>query len=285
MNEKKLTTVLIWLLGFLAVAGLPGLTGEDTYSTWGSLLLEAKNKTGCFPVLSHKFPGASIEDAYGVQRYFVQHALAGKQPTGFKAGLTSEGAQKRFGVKEPVAGVLFPFAPGPGNRVSLKLFGRPMMETEIGMVIGKKITRPLKNKAELLEHIESIMPVIELPDLCFDDMKKLKSLDIIAANVSVKGYITGKKIPANRLDQLDINNIDVVLYKDKKPVNRGKGSDAMGDQWQAALWLINRMVKQGWKLEPGQFIITGALGRMIPAIPGSYSADFGSLGTIVFVFK
>ena len=39
------------------------------------------------------------------------------------------------------------------------------------------------------------------------------------------------------------------------------------------------------KAEPGQFIISGAMGGMLPADPGNYVADFGSFGKIEFVVK
>ena len=49
--------------------------------------------------------------------------------------------------------------------------------------------------------------------------------------------------------------------------------------------LINIIVRNGNTIEPGQFIISGAMGAMLPADPGSYTADFGSFGKIDFVVK
>ena len=45
------------------------------------------------------------------------------------------------------------------------------------------------------------------------------------------------------------------------------------------------MIKQGWRLEPGYIVITGALGKMLPGKPGKYVADYGSFGKIAFEIK
>jgi 2-keto-4-pentenoate hydratase len=79
-----------------------------------------------------------------------------------------------------------------------------------------------------------------------------------------------------------ITLFSLVIFLNSEVVNQGKGTDALAGQWKAALWLVNTMVKQGWKIEPGHIIITGALGRMVPGKPGNYIADYGNLGTITF---
>jgi 2-keto-4-pentenoate hydratase len=124
--------------------------------------------------------------------------------------------------------------------------------------------------------------VIELPDMGFADMKQLKGVDIIAANVAAKQFILGQE---KAVEEVDLNAVMVSLSLDDQEVNTGKGKDALGDQWQAALWLVNTMIKQGWKLEPGYIVITGALGKMLPGKPGKYVADYGSFGKIAFEIK
>lgn len=69
-------------------------------------------------------------------------------------------------------------------------------------------------------------------DLAFADMKTTKVADIIASSVSAKAYLLGKNIPA---DAVAPNAVEVVLAKDGKEVNRGRGGDALGDRWCTAL--------------------------------------------------
>lgn len=213
----------------------------------------------------------------------MERQLSKEKIAGFKAGLTSEGGQRKFGVDAPLAGVLFESGKLMGDvTVDKEVFVQLMLETEIGFVIGKAISQPLKDVSELQHHVKAVMPVIELPDLGFADMKQLKGVDIIAANVAAKQFILGQEKAA---EGVDLNAVMVSLYIDGREVNTGKGKDALGDQWQAALWLVNTMIKQGWELAPGYILITGALGKMLPGKPGKYVADYGSFGKITFEIK
>ena len=102
---------------------------------------------------------------------------------------------------------------------------------------------------------------------------------IIAANVASARFIVGRK---KETGVVNPNNIVVPLLRDSEEVNDGKGSDVLGDQWEAALWLVKNVVQQGWDIEPGHILLTGALGNMIPGKPGIYEDDFVNLGKIFF---
>ncbi len=54
----------------------------------------------------------------------------------------------------------------------------------------------------------------------------------------------------------------------------------MGDPWKAALWLTNHILSEGRTLEPGMVLLTGALGRLVRAEEGEYTARFSELGEI-----
>ena len=82
--------------------------------------------------------------------------------------------------------------------------------------------------------------------------------------------------------QRDPNTAEPRLVCNGTELNHGSARDALGDQWQAALWLVNTMIEHGWTLRPGQILLTGILGRMIPAAPGECTANYGNWGTIAF---
>ena len=42
------------------------------------------------------------------------------------------------------------------------------------------------------------------------------------------------------------------------------------------------MLARGYTLEAGQILMTGSIGGMVPAQPGTYTATFGPLGEITF---
>ncbi len=259
------------------------LAAELNVSKLADIFIEAQRENQLIPILSDQYPELDVETAYRVQKAYVLKRLADDQIAGFKAGLTSSEIQKKFGVTFPVSGVLFASGKKLNSPIIDKsMFNVPMIETEIGFLVRKPIKHPLKDVSELRGSIKAVMPVIELPDIGFTDLKNLKAVDIIAANVSSSQFIVGTEKDAM---SPDLNNITVTLSLNGQVVNQGKGSDALGDQWNAALWLVNAITKQGWKIEPGYILITGVLGNMIPGMEGEYIADYGELGKIEFEIK
>jgi 2-keto-4-pentenoate hydratase len=283
MNRKhSYTKGLIFFLVIAWVGVIQAWTPEEL----AQILMKAYQQKQKIPVLSTRYPGLNETLAYQVQKAYVQQRLQIDKDriAGFKAGLTSPTAMKLFNRQEPVAGVLL--ASGKRQHISgvikRKTFNTLMLETEIGFFIEKPVHRVLNNVNELKHHIRHVMPVIELPDLGYADMKNLKGEDIIASNIGMTGFIVGAR---KEVDQLDLNSLRVVLKRDGEIVNQGQGKDALEGQWQAAFWLVNTMVKQGWKIEAGHILLTGALGHMVPGKPGKYIADYGNFGSISFTIN
>lgn len=219
----------------------------------------------------------TIADAYAIQQRTVKRVLNGAQPIGFKAGLTSAASQARFKTNEPIAGVLLRSPAETPRVLRLSELRGLHIETEVAMRVGKPIRRTLASVAELRAHIDGIAGAVELPNLDYATPQNLRALDIVATNVAAAYFLVGEfAAPEDR----DPNDLDATLKCDGAQVNRGQARDALGDQWQAALWLVNTMIGQGWTIEPGQILLTGALGKMIPAQVARCEADFESWGRI-----
>lgn len=212
------------------------------------------------------------EAAYRVQTRSVRAKLRGARPAGFKAGLTSAPAQARFKTNAPVAGVLFEEgALQSADTVSLSEARGLHIEVEIAMRIGTTINEPLADTAALRAHVDGIAPAIELPNLDYAQPQTLDAIDIIATNVAAAKYIVGDFVsPQHR----DPNTVDIRLVCNDEEMFTGKGSDSLGDQWHAALWLVNQVLEQGWTIEPGQILLTGALGKMLPGATGRCVASY-----------
>jgi len=280
MRRRIITTILT----IIALAAAGHGYGRDL-SQPADILFKAFQNKDKIPVLSLQFPDLDEPAAYNVQKAFVEKCIEASNCTtaGFKAGLTSPPAMERFGRKTPVAGVLLASGDMTGAlKIKLTDYRVLMMETEIGFIIEKAITKRLIDTAELKGHIRYAVPVIELPEMGFSDMKAIKGPDIIAANVGAAGFIRGER---KEIDGLDLNAVDVILSRNGEVVNCGKGSDALGSQWQALLWLVNTMIETGWEIKPGHLLITGVLGKMIPAKPGKYTADYGPFGLVLVEIK
>lgn len=260
-----------------------------TMTTWAGVsdmantLIKADTEKQPIPVLSQTEPNLDAKTAYEVQKVYVQWRLAKDKVAGVKGGLTTEAAQKRFGLTSPVTGILYASGKLEGSPVVDKTAFRVLMiETEIGFVIGQSIYQTIRDVQELQQKVSAVMPAIELPDFGFVDMKVMKGVDVIAANCVAAKFIAG---PTRPHQGVNLNEITVTLHHNGQALYQGKGEEAMGDQWKAALWLINSVVEQGYRIEPGHIIITGSLGKMVPGKPGQYVADYGDFGKIFFEIK
>lgn len=271
------SSVRISIVAFCACITLSACVSQHRVA---NAVIDANRRNDPLPLPRLIDESLTIDEAYRIQKRVAQDRLDGARPGGFKAGLTSPQSQARFSTNEPVAGVLPPdglLSPGATVRLS-KLQGLNI-ETEVALRIGTPIRTHVKDAAELERHIDGIAPAIELPNLHYVSSAQPAALDIIATNVAAAAYIVGDFMPPGARDP---NDAAPRLVCNGKEVNSGLARDALGDQWEAARWLVNTMLQQGWPIETGQILLTGALGRMIPATAGDCSADYGTWGTIGF---
>ncbi|MBU0516333.1 MAG: hypothetical protein KJ621_16340 [Proteobacteria bacterium] len=222
--------------------------------------------------------------AYKFQKKLVGHLTKTHGPViGYKAGLTSKGAQKKFKVRGAVTGhLLEKMLIKPGAVVEVKGFVRPFVEVEVAFVMAGPIKRPVMWIKSLKKMVKAVGPAIELPDICFADMKNLTGHDIVAANVAVRYFIVGRTMPhgALKLDQLA-----VTLSHNGKVVRKGGAKAVLGGQWKALRWAVNNIIRHGGQIKAGDVIITGSMTPLYPGKPGSYVADYGPLGKIAFTLK
>jgi 2-keto-4-pentenoate hydratase len=120
--------------------------------------------------------------------------------------------------------------------------------------------------------------MIELADPGFGRTRMIGT-DLIAANAASAGFIRGRAVSVG---DIDVNEVHVHLQRDGETLHAARSGDLMNDQWQALMWLVNRIVELGYVIEAGHLLMTGALGAAHPAAAGNYTADFASLGVIGF---
>ncbi len=238
------------------------------------------------PRVSTLDPDIDLAGAYRVQQLIVDRRLAdGDKVAGYKAGLTGKLARWWFKIDEPVFGVLLESGIKRNNAVIAIPPGRHMLlETEIVFIAGQRIDAPVRSVPTLKRMVRGVAPAIEIPAGGFSRsvVRRLKVTDIVANNVSAHALILGDERP---VDRLDLRQLEATLTRDGKTLSQGNGTDAMGNPWDSALWLVNVAVARGRVVEPGQVLSTGVVGKRIEAEPGQYIADFGELGTIEFEVK
>jgi len=207
----------------------------------------------------------------------------GGQVAGIKAGLTSAPAQKKFGAKGPVTGVLLASMGFKDGKVSTKGYQRCMLEVEVGYVLAKDVTADVTPDS-VKSYVAQVMPAVEVPDIPFASMKGMVPADLVAINVGARGYVLGKPIDSAKVD---VNKLTGKLVMNGKDVGKAVPSRAaLGDQWKALAWSLNNARAHGGLIKKGMFVITGSLGPLYPGKPGSYKAVYtGGLGELAFTVK
>ncbi len=267
---KKACILLITLTTFCLASN---------FTKEANAIIEAKRVGKPLPILSINEPELTEKEAYTIQKkYIATHIKKGETVGAFKAALTSKAAQQKFGVHKPLFGIIF-HSGEKTTATTLPQKGKLFIETEVGFTLKKDISKPLSTVAELQYLTDSIFAVIELPHLFYSDMKKLKGVDLIASNIAAHHYIIGEK-KAISPDILD--SIHVTLSYDENVINQGK-TDLT--QWQTLLWLINALIAEGYTIPKATPLLTGSLGKMIPAQKGMYRATYKVLEDIIFVIE
>ncbi len=277
-NTYLRSALILCLLAVLAIAPLAQADESEIIES----IVQSRLQVKSFELPSTRMDGLDIKRAYELQKKLSdQMAKKGISVIGFKAGLTSEPTQKKFKVDSPVFGPFFKGANIQGDplAVNVKEFVRPFLETEVAFIVGERIDSPINDVKDLKPKIKSVAAAIEVPDIRFSAMKGLIATDIITDAVGSARFILGKEFPA---DKVDLSKVSVKLRKDGSVINSGKAVDALGGQWIALKWLVNEALNNGWTIEPGHVLLTGALGKMLPAKPGEYKAEYSELGSIAF---
>jgi 2-keto-4-pentenoate hydratase len=278
--KRLLTTIGL----VLALAALPALALAATPAEVAGTLAANYKAGKPQPLPSSLIKGLDVRGGYEIQGLMVAALLkGGEKVVGYKAGLTSPPAQKKFGAKGPVTGVKLGSMVHPGGVVNKGGYQRCMLEVEIGYLLAKDVTSDV-TPANVKSYVAKIMPAVEVPDIPFKSMKGLTPADLVAINVGARGYILGKAVDPAKVDP---NKVTGKLVMNGKDVGKAiPGRAAMGDQWKALAWTINNARANGGLIKKGMFIITGSLGPLYPGKPGSYKAVYtGGLGEIAFSVK
>jgi 2-keto-4-pentenoate hydratase len=225
-------------------------------------------------------PDLTIEEAYQVQLLTIQKKVeAGQRIVGKKIGLTSAAMQNLLGVDQPDYGHLLDgMVIENGGEISLDKVLQPKVEAEIAFVLKKDLVGPRVTEMDVLQATDYVLPALEIVDSRIADWN-IKLQDTIADNASSGLYVLGGK-PLS-IDQLDLAQVGMVLYKNGEIMNTGVGAAALGHPAACVAWLANKLFEYGITLKAGEVILSGALSAAINGEPGDhFQARFAHLGEV-----
>ncbi len=222
--------------------------------------------------------------AYAEQHDAMFIRLDGLSPAGFKAGLTSSAGQKRFNSDRAVFGVLPPYTKIASEKpIQLSVFGRGMIELEMAFRLTQTVSGEIADIASLKVLIADVAPAFELPDLGLLRSPAEGALGIVRANAAAHSFVVGEAKALQNLAStkgFDIDTFAVKLSCNNDVILSAVSGDILGGQWQNLLALINDRVAQGWVIYPDQWLLTGAIGQMLPLQAGRCEGEIAGLGSL-----
>jgi len=203
----------------------------------------------------------SLCEARQVQNVVTQlRQQRGETVVGYKIGCVCAENQKRHGLSHPVWGRLWS-TEQHGDNVQLARadYATVAIEGEFAVRLKRGI-EPFDTSLETIaESVEQILPVIELHNLVFRGDAP-HGHELIANNAIHAGVVSGlgsnkpaSPVTTNLTIQFDGQTVDEwsrILWPD--------------DLLQAVSWLVSELATHGLELQPGQTILTGALGPPLP---------------------
>jgi len=247
------------------------------------LAAAAREHRPCEPVRD-LLGDSDIPLAYAVQRRLTALRVAsGARVVGRKIGLTSPAVQRQIGVDRPDFGTLFDdmdvsgLAEIPAGRLL-----QPRAEAEIAFVLGRDLDRDDLDPGTVRDAVEHAVAALEIVDSRVANWD-IRITDTVADNASGGLYVLGdRRVPLTRFEP---RAVDMRLYVDDREASRGDGTACLGDPLDALLWLARTAREFGEPLRAGQVVLSGALGPLVPVVPGStVRAEISSLGTVVTRF-
>jgi len=250
-------------------------------------------------------PTAPVRDVLGstdvALAYAVQNVLtgarkaAGARVVGRKVGLTSPVVQRQLGVGQPDFGVLFDdmLVPSGGEIDSGRLIA-PKAEAEVGFVLsadldgfaaGASPDAPIgeADRAAAAAAVDYAVAALEIVDSRVADWD-ITITDTVADNASSALYVLGdKRVPLSEFAPVEVT---MNLEKNGEPAASGNGAACLGDPLNALVWLARTAMAFGAPLRAGDVVLSGALGAMVTAEPGTeITAELSTLGRVSVTFS
>ncbi|WP_395503152.1 2-oxo-hept-4-ene-1,7-dioate hydratase [Ectopseudomonas mendocina] len=236
------------------------------------------------------YPNITIEDAYAIQRAWVEQKIKdGRKLVGHKIGLTSRAMQVSSNITEPDYGALLDdMLFEEGSDIPFERFIVPRVEVELAFILGKPLKGPNVTIFDVLEATEWVIPALEIIDARIqqvDPETKVtrKVFDTISDNAANAGVVMGGR--AVRPTEIDLRKVPAVLYRNGVIEESGVSAAVLNHPAKGVAWLANKLAPYDVTLQPGQIILGGSFTRPVAASPGdTFHVDYDMLGSIACRF-
>ena len=263
------------------------MTAPDIAAVVDRLSEARSSRRPCAPVRG-LLPTGDIDAAYAAQSAWIAEQIAGgARPIGRKIGLTNPAVQAQLGVDRPDFGVLLDtMACLPGTPIDTGRTLQPKIEAEIAFVLAHDLDQPISGSAftaaEIAAATDYVVAALEIVDSRIADWD-IDIVDTVADNAS-SGLFTFSE-QRQRLEGLDLADCAMTMHRGEELVSTGSGVACLGNPLNAVAWLATTARDYGQPLRAGEIVLSGALGPMVPVLPGdTFHARIAGIGEIRATF-
>jgi len=225
---------------------------------------------------SERYADLTPEDGYRAAARLHAHRTAqGWKPAGRKIGFTNRTIWKRYGVYEPMWGMVYDrtlvYSSAGRARVALAGLAQPRIEPEICFRLASAPPRDTSDPHALLAAIEWVAHAIEIVQ-CHHPGWRVRIADCTADNGLHGRLVVGTPAPVRELPDLAerLPALEVTLRCGERVVDHGVGANVLDSPLNALAFLIEVLAKQpeAPALTAGEIITTGVLTDAHPVAPG-----------------
>ncbi len=251
-----------------------------------TLLDQAERTRVQMGLLSLKYPGMNMDDAYAIQAaWMAKKNAAGRTVKGWKIGLTSKAMQSALNIDIPDSCVLLDdMFFDDGAIIPASRFIQPRIEAEIAFIMKARLAGPNVTAADVLAAADYVAPSLEILDtriLRIDPATKRPRVifDTISDNAANAGIVLGSQ--RHRPDAFDLRWVGAIVSRNGEVEETGLGAGVLNDPALGIAWLANRLAQYGQSISAGDVVLSGSFIRPVEAVPGSLiHADFGPFGNV-----
>jgi 2-oxo-3-hexenedioate decarboxylase len=230
---------------------------------------------------SQRYPGLTPAAGYAAAQRLHEHRVAqGWQPVGRKIGFTNRTLWQRYGVHEPMWGMVYDrtliHARDDAATVPLEGLVQPRIEPEIAFKLKRA---PGGDLADCIEWMAHAVEIVQ----CHHPQWKVTIADCTADNGLHGRLIVGTPMPlADNLAQVEAR-----LYKADRLVDKGVGANVLGGPMLSLAHLVELLkTRPDAPLRAGEIITTGVLTDAHPVAPGeTWRTELTGLKGLRIVFS
>jgi 2-oxo-hept-3-ene-1,7-dioate hydratase len=241
-------------------------------------------------LLSQRFDGMTMDDAYAIQDALVQHKLAaGETIVGWKIGLTSKAMQAALNIDIPDSGVLFDtMVFENGATIPKGRFIQPRVEAEIAFVMKFGVSGANVTAADIIAATDYVAPSLEILDTRIVRKDPITGnariiVDTIADNAANAGVVLGHE--RHRISDHDLRWVGAIVSRNGEVEETGLGAGVLNDPVESMVWLVRRLAQYGQGIRAGDVVLSGSFIRPVECPSGAHiDADFGPFGSVSIGF-